>query len=587
LDSDSIKDMTSSLIAHAFSKMLLDALHASPQWLGEFVRFDRPLSVLFERVWMGSTEGNACIELDPEDLSLLQQSGAHALMGEALPLMLDERALYLNRFWQAERRLADHIHRRLESSTIAQSLESKPLNRDFPDEIAAHLKDLAPAQVEAVLAGLSRRLSIIYGGPGTGKTRTIASLILCYAQIFKKPIWVAAPTSKAGGRLMESLRALLLEAMPKVEVVSPSAQGPLELSLLPDLGSFALPSEALTIQRLLSQLPSQEVLFRDHDDADSGLEAPGLLIIDEASMLSLELCEEVFARLSPDCILVLVGDPDQLHSVETGSVFAALCQAEWPAMKSARIQLTRNFRQSNRLHLSGLADNVLRGRIDSFMFGGELVLNAPELRSMVEAAAQRYAGLLREAKSKFTRDTSNDQKSLRYLETTTNYRLLSARRSGIAGADRMSELVLYRLKKLLNLSDQAWFEGRIITIIKNDPESGLLNGDVGVCISINEPQPLIVFLRHGDVQIFPAALLPRFQDAYCLSVHQSQGSEFDHVDFIAAPAGHQLATRELLYTAVTRAKHSLNIWGELVDLQWAASHPTIRQSRLRWRIDHP
>ena len=204
-----------------------------------------------------------------------------------------------------------------------------------------------------------------------------------------------------------------------------------------------------------------------------------------------------------------------------------------------------------------------------------------------------------EAQSQCTLSASPSERALAYLRGAAKYRLLSARRSGFAGADRLSEAILLRLKALQHVGHQTWFEGRMITITKNDAASGLFNGDTGVCVLVTDAanetefatsdpiQAVIVFERQGVIMTIAAAALPRFQNAYCLSVHQSQGSEFEHVDFVAAPSGHRLATRELLYTAVTRAKHSLTVWGEVADLQWAASRATVRHSRLQWKLDHP
>jgi exodeoxyribonuclease V alpha subunit len=594
--------MPSSLTAQAFAQTLLTAMPLSRPFDPESETLTQRLSAIFERLWQSSTDGNACIELSPNELSLLQNSEAKVLVGEDKPLMLDQLALYLNRYWHAENRLAQAVHLRLGQSDqvstaqvayarVSQESEAGVESLSIEAGRNPELKGLAAEQVQALQAALVGRLTIIYGGPGTGKTRTIASLLEAYARLYKKPIWVAAPTAKAGARLMESLQALRAEVSRKHD-----AGSELFPTDVPD--SSYLPTEALTVQRLLSRLPLTRIYFRDEDQPLEQWQGPGLLVVDEASMLSLELCEQLFARLSLDCRLVLVGDPNQLHSVETGSVFAGLCEAQWPSLKASRVQLKRNFRQSNRLHLSELADGVLRGEVDSSLFLEELTLSKPVLGTLIEGAAKRYAALLLEAQDQLPAAASSAERALAYLKAATRYRAVSARRSGIGGADRISEAVLTKLKAIHRLSHQSWFEGRLITVTRNDAASGLLNGDTGVCViepgltgfaeaARTPPRVLVAFERSGAVLTIPAAALPHFQDGYCLSVHQAQGSEFDHVDFVAAPAEHRLATRELLYTAVTRAKSSLNVFGEWTDLRWAASHPTVRHSRLPWRIDHP
>jgi exodeoxyribonuclease V alpha subunit len=595
--------MPSSLTAQAFAQTLLTAIPLSRPSDVESETLGQRLSVIFERLWQSSTDGNACIELSPGELSLLKDSAAKVLVGEDKPLMLDQLALYLNRYWHAENRLAHAVHLRLGQSDqvstaqvpyarVSQESEAGVESLSIEAGRNPELKGLAAEQVQALQAALVGRLTIIYGGPGTGKTRTIASLLEAYARLYKKPIWVAAPTAKAGARLMESLQALMAEVGRKQDA---------EAELLPEVvrDSSYLPTEALTIQRLLSRLPLTKIFFRDEDQPLEQWQGPGLLVVDEASMLSLELCVQLFARLSLDCRLVLVGDPNQLHSVETGSVFAGLCEAQWPSLKASRVQLKRNFRQSNRLHLSQLADGILRGEVDSSLFAEELKLTKPVLGALIEVAAKRYAAILQEARDQLPAAVSSAERALAYLKASGRYRVVSARRSGIGGADRISEAVLAKLKAIQKVSHQSWFEGRLITITRNDAASGLFNGDTGVCViepglsggidssRATLPRVLVAFERSGAVLTIPAAALPHFQDGYCLSVHQAQGSEFDHVDFVAAPAEHRLATRELLYTAVTRAKSSLNVFGEWTDLRWAASHPTVRHSRLPWRIDHP
>lgn len=590
--------MPSSLTAQAFAQMLLSAMPSLHQSNGDLEGNDQRLSAIFERLWQNSADGNACIELSSDEQSLLLYSPAKLLVGEDKPLMLDHQALYLNRYWHAEKRLAQAVHLRLADLAVATAtqaslgLEEEAGSLTKLAENDQELAGLAPEQIHALQAALVGELTIIYGGPGTGKTRTIASLLTSYSRLHKKPIWVAAPTAKAGARVMQSLQALMAE-----ESTTLNAEPDLLSKLAPD--STYLPTEAFTIQRLLSRLPATRIFFRDEDHPQAQWQGPGLLVVDEASMLSLELCDQVFARLNKDCSLVLVGDPNQLHSVETGSVFAQLCAAEWPSLKASRVRLNRNFRQTNRRHLSELADGVLRGEVDPSLFVDELALTKPVLATLIEAAAKRYAAILLHVQDQLPADACSTERALAYLKAASQYRLLSARRSGMAGADRISEAVLAKLKTIQRLSQQSWFEGRLIIITRNDVDSGLLNGDIGVCVMdtdlsfASDPgrsglsRVLLVFERRGAVLAIPAAALPHFQDGYCMSVHQSQGSEFDHVDFVAAPAEHRLATRELLYTAVTRAKSSLNIFGEWDDLQWAASHPTVRHSRLAWRIDHP
>jgi exodeoxyribonuclease V alpha subunit len=545
---------------------------------------------LAQRIWQCSLDGDACMVLNEAELVLLKSDACSKVVGPDKPLVIEDNALYLHRFWSAEKRVAAAVLARL-----AQEPSSMPAAQNLPEGYTTkRLKEalpegLAPEQEQAIQVALQAKLSVIHGGPGTGKTRTLASLMACYAQFFQRPLWVAAPTAKAGARLMESLR----DALTAFESNDPSAA-------TLDAASFAfLPKEAYTIQRLLRSLSPADLLCRDTRNAEPDHEQPGLLVIDEASMLSLELCDQIFARLDRGCLLVLVGDPNQLHSVETGSVFASLCLAQHLALDAVRVKLTRNFRQSEQAHLNGLASAILDGQMSAHLFAAEVGLADQNLAQLVEGAARHYSLAITQAQAQYSVRTYLKERAKAYLEQARRYRLLSARRTGFAGADRLSSAVLHALRKEHRLAE--WFEGRLVTIVKNDYASGLFNGDLGVCVhpsaldvQADEGLPsepmLIAFERSGEVLLLRTADLPEFQDAYCLSVHQSQGSEFDQVDFLAAPAEHPLATRELLYTAVTRAKKRLMVFAQLADLNWAATHPTVRTSRLQWRLEqdpHP
>jgi exodeoxyribonuclease V alpha subunit len=590
--------MTNDLTSRAFAQTLLALMSAGPEADSDTLDIgssrpkakslthggrpsDAGLSEIFQRLWRDSLDGHACIMLSEAEHLLIEDVRVTSLVGEKKPLMRDGRALYLNRFWHAQERLAQQVRDRLEMHQETKSIIS----------IEQHVEHLARDQVLAVETALCGALTIIHGGPGTGKTRTIASLICAYAEVFRRPVWVAAPTAKAGARLMESLQAIIAPTAPVAELGLITSKSTRQF----------LPDQAMTIQGLLARLPSQDHFLATRFRSTGVEDRPGLLVIDEASMLSLEMCEQVFAKVNPDCAIVLVGDPNQLHSVETGSVFASLCEAKRPALDRRRVMLGRNFRQDPASSLAELADAVLWAKVTPAAFTNEVKLCKPQLALLIDAAVGRYASMLSEAQRKMSKDAASTERAQRYLQFAKIYRLVSARRSGFAGADRISEAILVRLKTVRHESHQTWFEGRMITILKNDPASGLFNGDMGVCIfddsdslerpsrsdaySFKAPKALMAFERQGEIITRAVESLPQFKDAYCSSVHQSQGSEFDHVDFLAAPAAHPLATRELLYTAVTRAKKSLNVWGEMADIQWAQAHPTIRNGGLKGQLE--
>lgn len=574
-----------SVIAQAFARSVLARVQAQAARLGA----DLPavtcegLLTLFERLWDQTLDGDSCIALDRRQRAWLALPACAPVLAAHGPLCLDLDSLYLRRFHAAESRLAQACRARLD-------VVSGALPRLAPGQV---LRGLHEAQSRAVQAGLQHPLALIHGGPGTGKTRTVASLIAAWVLSDPRPVKVAAPTARAGARLMESL-ASALSGM-----------------ALPPEARAALPQAAFTVQRLLRQLPrgpgTRAALVASAGDAPPMVvlddDAPGLVIVDEASMLSLELADALLARLPAQTALVLVGDPDQLKSVESGAVFAALCQASHPALAQARVGLSRNFRQAGQAGLVELAESVLAGTPSRSALSAAVALKPRQLRSLVEAATQRYLAMRERGLAACPAGSTASERALALLRESGAYRLVSARASGASGAQALAAAILGRLQQ--SLGAVPWFEGRLITITRNDEASGLFNGDTGVYVRVDPMRPSdaasaagdeaadpsmglegwVAFDRPEGPLLMPVAALPEYRDAYCMSVHQAQGSEFDTVDFVAAPAEHALATRELLYTAVTRARTALVIHGDWADIEWAATHAGQRLTHLAARID--
>jgi exodeoxyribonuclease V alpha subunit len=579
-----------TLFAQRFSNTLMSSLAtAAPEVGMPLSQSDRDqLNLLLQRVWDGALSGHACLELGGEEQALLMRPDLASWFEVLGPLALSQGCLYLQRFLGAEQRVAKWVRTRSDGGSALSMLAQQALDRLECSAAANTVTEgLGPEQVLAVRLALGHAFSVIFGGPGTGKTRTIAAIVMAYVACSEKPVWLAAPTAKAGARLMQSLQHVLGDF---------GEHRSADHELVVHARSL-LPAEARTVHRLISDLPSSEFYFYDHDHDHQHLAdpSPGLIILDEASMVSLELCDQLFARIPTGCQLLMVGDPDQLHSVETGSMFASLCRTQYPPLKAVRVELSENFRVRNRPQLVNLARGVLSGEVRADSFGSEVKLEGMLAKTIVARAVSIYADLLKQARPLVLKEASPEERARLHLRLSQAYRLLSARRTGALGADRLSKAIFEHLAATHD--HDRWFEGRLIILRSNHRSLGLSNGDTGVCViglepsmpvqggAIVGPQVLVAFERDGGFVLVPPALLVDFQDAYCLSVHQAQGSEFEAVDFVAAPAEHALATRELLYTAITRARERLHIFGEIGDVLWAAKHPTLRSSRLAERIE--
>ena len=512
------------------------------------------------RVWQAADEGHVCVEVDgaAERAALAASpvvAGAAQIdrvdcatpdPGDARApvLVLDRDCLYLRRLYRAERRLADAVAAldRQDPAADAGSIDAvlAPL---FPDAQAGD------AQREAARTALTRRLTLVSGGPGTGKTTTLARLLVAFAGLRPEArVCFAAPTGKAAARLAQSLAAQLP-------------------GLDPDGRAAArLPNAGITVHRMLGL----------RADAPGDVERRDalpweLVIVDEASMLDVELASALAVSMPVGARLVLAGDADQLASVEAGAVFAELCASAL----GATVRLERNYRQRDAARIVALAaairDRVAEEEIVRLI--EPLAARAGDGAGVIDEALAGYE----EALAAIERGESAD----RVLAACERYRVLCALREGESGTVALNRAIGARVRRRMNAPAQApWYPGRLVMVTRNLPDLGLVNGDIGVCLSAGR----VSFVSAAGVREIPVLSMPACEDAFAITVHKAQGSEFGAISFVPAPTGHPLNTRELVYTAITRARAGVRIWGDAKAIAAAAHRPSARDGRLRERI---
>jgi exodeoxyribonuclease V alpha subunit len=559
----------------------------------------RPLARELSR---GTGEGHICLHLDDavpaEDLAasavLLRATGVVGVPGEFLPLILDnENRLYLYRYWAYERKLADALlSLAAERPTDLDTASVKNgISRLFPEPP----KNEPDWQRIAAAAALWSRLCVISGGPGTGKTTTVVKILALFLEQGGGEglrIALAAPTGKAAARLRESIRRAkgrLQEATAVCELI---------------------PDDVSTVHRLLGVVPGSS---RFRHDSENPLPCD-IVVVDEASMVALPLMAKLLQALPRNGRLLLLGDRDQLASVEPGAVLGDISSTGSapqfsPSFRSYLADVTGcSLEENGTADVQPLlADSLVvlkkNYRFDSGSAIGIVsrAINQGNQAAVLETLRDKTRGdaCLRDLPTAATLPSALERAVLAgyrdYLVHTDcaatalaafdRLRVLCAVRGGSYGVVALNRSVEGMLSAHRLISpDTAWYCGRPVMITVNDYALRLFNGDVGIALPDPEQQgALAVFFpaEDGGVRKISPLRLPPHETVFAMTVHKSQGSEFDSVLLVIPPTDSLVLTREILYTGITRARTSVEIWcGE--DLLAAALTRRIeRRSGLR------
>jgi exodeoxyribonuclease V alpha subunit len=538
------------------------------------------------------------------------------------PLVLDAGRLYLRRYWRYSRQVTENLRLRLATALpVADRLSGRldSLFAGLRSEAESARKEIHWQSVAAAMAARSS-FSVISGGPGTGKTTTVVRLLALFQGMAldrggKLRMRLAAPTGKAAARLTESIS---------------QAVGTLPQALHPHI-----PTDAVTLHRLLGSRPDTRHLVH-HRRNPLHLD---LLVVDEASMIDLEMMAALLDALPTSARLVLLGDKDQLASVEAGAVLGELCAGtgapgyrpetiEWvragtgydlsafagpgSPLDQQIVVLRKSHRFGDTSGIGTLAREVRQGcparvrtawghgfgdihrtainHAGSQAFSSLVIEGDPDAFAVAGPAGRPvgYGAYLHIVAQGPPSPEGEDDWFRAALNAFGRFQLLCALRKGDWGVEGLNRAVARHLYRAgLIPSERGWYPGRPVIVTRNDYSLGLMNGDIGITLPVSDPgfeMPALKVVFPTPDHRFKKVLPSRLSDAetvYAMTVHKSQGSEFDHTALVLPDTFSPVLTRELIYTAITRARSWFTLAGPKPGLlEEAASRSAYRASGL-------
>lgn len=543
-------------------------------------------------------------------VELIESTAPQALPTK--PYVLQDERLYLARYYGFESSVVSYIKQaqeqpiyQFEASWLSQLF---PFNNNQQDVVEIDWQKNAVAN-----AGL-QNFSVISGGPGTGKTTTVTKLLVLLAlQATAKEqgliIELAAPTGKAAARLTQSI----IQVKAKLRETTEFSDKVFDL----------IPEQAATLHRLLGSEYGRSG-FRHTSKNPLHLD---VLLVDEASMVDLPMMAKLLDALPPKARLILLGDKDQLASVEAGSVLADLTDgiepisitASWGKLLGELTQTDlssvarlpegrQSIRQSLSLlaksyrfhqdsgigHLAGAVNNADVNRCFSILGGAGTTypdLNWHKIEQdtqvlNIPALAKGYDAYWLAVKS-----VLNGELSIAALfQVFSRYQILCAVRTGEFGVEQLNQSLqqfFYKRGRMIN--PHAWYSGKAIIITRNDASLGLFNGDIGICLpDAKDKERMRVWfeLPDGSLKAYLPSRLSENEAVFVMTVHKSQGSEFDHVELVLPPYESPVLTKELIYTGITRAKSFFSLWASPDSMRKGVSTQVARHSGLIDKLWH-
>lgn len=474
------------------------------------------------------------------------------------PILKNQSSYYFQRYWELESSFLDSLdHLVLESQKLFP-FDSKRLGSDI--ESLVEQGELLPEQGDAILKSIESPLMLITGGPGTGKTYT-AGILLCTLwksmsneQRLNFKVALAAPTGKAAANLEASLKNAF--------------RGQKDSPVM----------KAQTLHQLLG-------IKRGTSQKKMSMLSADLILIDESSMIDLNVMTRLFTALKPGARLILIGDKHQLPPIEVGSLFADLI-SYFLVNRNCRVQVIE-LKKCLRTELRSivhLAEQINQGNDLEVLKLLEIPTEGISLVKLEEnlVSYEQQKQLISYAVSRFPYIKNIPEDPIALLKEFSHFRILTPLRKGMFGVDTLNALIFQGMQMKMGKTENVIIP---IIVTQNDYSRALFNGEAGLLVKDKGSEFALFPSREldGRPRKIPLLLMPRFEYAYCLSIHKSQGSEFDHV-LLVLPEGAEVFGRQALYTGVTRAKRQLEIWSRPQALSQMMKKKGERQSGMRERL---
>jgi exodeoxyribonuclease V alpha subunit len=492
-------------------------------------------------------------------------------VGASHPLRLVGSQLYLDRYWREERQVAADLRAFAahKPDGVSVAVLDDGLARLFAGELDGR-------QCAAAASAVRRGLTIVAGGPGTGKTTTVARIVALLAEqaaasgLPPPLVALAAPTGKAAARLEESVHDEARD-LPVDEAIR---------SQLVEL-------HASTLHRLLGWRPDSQSRFRHN----RGQRLPhDAVIVDETSMVSLSMMARLVEAVRPDARLILVGDPGQLASIEAGAVLGDIVgPARGDAARPGIVVLDRVHRYGG--GIARLADAIRRGDGDEVLEVlsegpdgvGWIGVDAADPAADAELAPLRVLAVAA-GRAVIAGARAGDAPAA--LEGLAALRILCAHRRGPQGVATWNARIESWLAAEIEgfAADRRWYAGRPLLVTENDYELKLYNGDTGVVVASGPDRLTAAFERGGQILELSPTRLGAVETVYAMTIHKSQGSQFETAAVLLPASTSRILTRELLYTAATRARRELILVGAEEAIRGAVGRPVARASGLGGRL---